>query len=515
MRRLVATCAVALALVSAGDAWARTETPPQHFHPGTVVKLRAIGIDLKLPESADGWTLSVAVEGTEAWDILRRLDPSRGELVIELSRPHADDCAALARALEGKKLPRVAASPLAPPSFEPWAIEVAPGVHRVCTNTFEGPYTADISGTALDPNEIVPVLAEVARMVFGHRGGSAPPTKAPKVALVGRVQLAASGVRAEIPRGWSVRVSTSSDGRKLDLLERLEPGDPPLRLTVERRIARCAAVMPAGAKKTGAPYLPDGFGPESIESAQKQGQTATFCMELGADAVVVEIGSAGPLTPEEARVVRSILAPAAAAKSGVGTSLSSDADVDEGGDDLEIGARAHGVAAFDILAFSARDESNRPFGVGASFDAWSSTARRGLGFAVEVGGSGGVGTNKLLTWDVHGGIGAALTYGRFAGLLTIGGGADGFHGVRNEANETFFEAPAAGYLHVAPRLVIPLGKKLALDVRGAYHRRFDFDVGRELRGQLGVAYGPIWLGLRVTRWDDRATLGDLVLGFQF
>lgn len=515
MRRLVAASSIALWLVSAGDAWARSETPPQHFHAGTVVKLRAIGIDLKLPASADGWTLSVAVEGTEAWDILRRLDPARGELVIELSRPHAADCAAVARALEAKKLPRVAASPLAPSSFEPWAIEAEPGVHRLCTNTNEGPYTADVRGSALDPTEIVPVLAEVARMVSGHRGGSAPPTKAPKVSLVGRVQLAASGVHAEIPKGWSVRAATSHEGRKVDLLERFDPGDPPLRLTVERRVGRCAAAMPIGTKRSGAPYLPDGFGPESIERAHEAGQTATFCMELGADAVTVEVGSAGPLTADDARVVRAILAPAAAARSGVGTSLSSDEDVDERGDDMQIGARAHGLVAFDILAFSARDDSNRPFGAGLSFDAWSSTARRGLGFAVELSGRGGVGTNKFLTWDIQGAVGGALTYGRFAALLTLGGGADAFRGARDKDGQTTFEAPVAGYLHVAPRFIVPFGKKLAVDIRGAYHRRFDFDVGHELRAHLGVAYGPIWLGVRVTRWENLATLGDLVLGFQF
>lgn len=493
------------ALTVANVASARTETAPQQFKAGAVVKLRALDIDLKLPPSDEGWTLSLAVEGTDAWDIVRKGD----DLSIELSRAKGNDCDAVAHTLDAQKAKRRAASPLAPTTFEPWSYDVAGGAQRLCTNTYTGPVTADVSGAAANPADVVALLSEVARMVGGRRGTAGLVAKGPTVAIVGKTMLAASGIQADIPKGWDVRVQTLPDGTKIDVLER----DTTLKVTVERRVASCATSLPQGKTVLDAPYLPEGFGPASVEGLH----TATFCMELGSDAIVASVTYAGGLAAagSELNVVRSILAPAAAARSGVGGSIKSDHDVDEREDEMEIGARIRGVASLDLLWFNARGESNRPFGAALSFDAYSSTARHGLGFAVELGARGGVGTNKFLTWDVFGGIGGALTFGRFMGMLTVGGGADAFHGVRYKTNETFFEARTAAYVHVAPRLIIPVSRRLAFDVRGAYVHRFDDVVDREFRGHLGVMWGAAWFGVRVTQYKDRALLASLVLGFSF
>lgn len=361
------------------------------------------------------------------------------------------------------------------------------------------------------------VLVAAALVTVTHAASAASESgAAPTVSIRGRTMLAASGAQAEIPKGWSVRVVTAADGRKIDVVERMEPREPALEVRVERRVSSCATALPQGATVLDAPYLPSGFGPASSETREKELRTATFCMELGADAIVASVSYGGELTHPEVRAVRSILGPAAAGGSGVGGAIASDHDVDEREDAMQLGARTRGVAALDLLLFSARDESNRPLGVGLSVDAFGSTARHGLGFAVEVSARGGVGFNKFLTWDAFGGVGAALTFGRFFGMLTVGGGGDAFHGVRHKStDQTFFEARSAGYVHVAPRVVIPLARKLALDVRGAYVHRFDDTVGSEVRGHLGVEYGSAWFGVRATRYADRAVLGSLVLGFAF
>ena len=498
-------------LLVANVASARTETAAQQFKPGAVVKLRALDVEMKLPPSAEGWTVSLAVEGSDAWDILHRLDSTRGELSLELSRARVADCNAVASTLDAQKAKKHANSPLAPSSFEPWSYGVATGAQRLCTNTFNGPVTADVSGTSLDAAEVSALLGEVASLVAGRRGTAGLVAKEPTVAHSGTMLLPASGVQADVPKGWAVHVVTNDAGNKVDLLER----DAALRVTIERRTASCATSLPQGNTVLDASYLPAGFGPAAIETRAKDVRTTTFCRELGADAIIVSVSFAGELTHPDVRVVKTILAPTAAGQSAVGTSVASDHEVDDREDDMTLGARTRGSAALDLLYFSARGESNHPFGGGLSLDVYSSTAKYGLGFAVEIGGRGGVGTNKFLTWDVFGGVGGALTFGRFVGMLTVGGGADAFHGVRYKDNQTFFEAEPAGYVHVAPRLLIPLARKLALDVRGAYVHRFNDGVGHELRGHLGVAYDWLWIGVRATQYSDRALLASLGLGLSF
>jgi hypothetical protein len=504
-------------LLSAPVASARTATAPQQFKSGAVVKLRALDIELKLPPSAEGWTVSLAVEGADAWDILQRLDQNRGELTIELSRARVADCGVVASTLDKQKAAKHANTPLAPTSFEPWSYKVASGAQRLCTNTYNGPVTADVSGTALDAAEVSAMLAEVAKMVSGRRGTAGLAAKAPTVAILGKTLLPGSGVYADIPKGWSLRVVEGGGGNKIDLIERTEPSEPSLKVIVERRVAACATALPQGKSILDAPYLPEGFGPASIETRDKDVRTATFCMEQGADAIVASIQYNGELTHADVRNARAILAPAAGGRSIVGTSIASEHDVDEREDEMQIGARIRGVVALDLHYLSAKEDSNKPFGAGLSLDAYSSTARHGLGFAVEVGARGAIGSNKFLMGDVHGGIGAALTFGRFIGLLTVGAGVDVFETPRPKCAcpDAPLRVPAAGYVHVAPRVIIPLARKLAVDLRGAYVHRFEDTFDRELRAHLGVNYASTWFGARITRYSDRALLATLVLGFAF
>jgi len=502
-------------LAATGGASARTETAPQQFKPGAVVKLRALEIELKLPDGAEAWTVSLAVEGTDAWDLLRRIDPARGDLSIELSRSHAKDCPAVASVLAAQKAKVIASSPLAPSAFEPWAYQLSGTTYRLCTNTFRGPVTADVSGSSLDPAEVAPLLAEVAKMVSGQRGVEGLTAKGMSVSIVGKIMLPGSGVYADIPKTWRVHVVTDKGGSKIDVIERTEPPEPVLRVTIERRAGECATAMPEGKSVLDASYLPKGFGPASIESRDKELRTATFCMSAGSDAILASVTYAGELTHPDVAVVKSILAPAAGGSSPVGSSVSSDADVDEREDEMQLGNRIRGVAALDLHYFTASAEPKSPLGAGLSLEAYSSTARHGLGFAVEVGARGGVGIDKFLTWDAGGGVGGALTFGKFIALLTVGGGGDGFHGVRaKDATATAFEAPAAGYGYGALRFVVPLARKVSLDLRGAYVHRFDDTVNRELRGHLGASFGAMWLGARMTSYSS-ATLATLVLGFAF
>lgn len=479
----------------------RKETPPQVYAAGAVVKLHAVEIELALP-TGNEWSLSLAVEGSDAWDILRRDD---GALTIELSRPHVANCEELAEALDAKKIKRHDNPALAPASFEPWAYEVSNAVYRVCTNTVRGPVTADVQGS-VGATVVSSLLTEIGRMLGGRRGGSSLIAKGPPIALVGTALLAASGVRVDVPKGFSVHTLTASDGSKLDLLERFTPNASPVHLTLERVVGACPPL--AGERVTSPPYVPPDFATEAYETPAKQGRTAAFCMKLGPDAIVARVTY---VTADDARVIRGILAPAAAAKTGVGTSYSNSAsEVDTVDDEFARPARIRGAFTADGLVVPAYHNDRRAFGGGGTLDLWGVTSapRHRFGFGLELGLAGGGGAEKLAYFDAHGGIGPAIAIGRGSFFFpAIGGGLDLVGG-------RAFEERAAGHVYGGGRLSIGFDRLVSYTLSGSYHVRFarEGDATREWRAAALVAIGPVAWGFRSTYYVGDGLIGSFVLG---
>ncbi len=496
--RFARTLWLPLALVAVPARAERKETPPQVYKAGAVVKLSALSVELTLP-SDDEWSVSVAVDGSDAWDILRRAD---GAFSLELSLARAKSCAAIAESLDALKTKRHDNPGFAPAAYDPWTYEPSPGLFRVCTNTNRGPVTVDLSAS-VPPATVSAFLAEIARMVGGRRE-----TKAlgfVPVAVAGRTLLAVAGVHVDIPKGFSLRQLVGDDGVKRDVLERFEPRDPPLSITFERRVGACPT--PSGTRVKAPAYLPPGLAAEAFETEAKGVRTGAFCFTLGPDAIVARITFTNA---DDARIARGILAPAAADRSGVGSSLSSDEDVDDREIEDDLAPRVRGVLSFDLVGVRPRSADERPFGVGLGFHAWgvTSTPKQRIGYGLELASSAAIGTERLLFFDAHAGIGPSLSLGRFVVFPAVGGGVDAMRG----DPLTVHTAP---YLHGGGRVFIPFGRRAGLTLGGAYHHRFarESDVPTEARGSAIVTVGSISVGLRVVDYASRGAMGTVVLGF--
>jgi hypothetical protein len=466
----------------------RKETSAQVFKPGSVVKLRSLAIEVTLPKD-DEWSVSIAVDGSESWDILRRAD---GAVGIELSRSRIEHCSILAERHDGEKRKRIE-NPSIPYQFEPWAYEID-GAYRICTNTINGPVVADVTGNIASVNAL---LEDVARSVGGHREASPLIAKGPLIVAFGPTLLAASGINVDIPKGWTLHTVTTKDGHKQDLLERFEPRDPPLFLTLERVVGTCPPL--AGYPVTAPPYLPPDLASEGFETKKKVGKTGMFCASFGPDSVIVRVTYTND---DDARVVRGILAPAGAARDGVGSSMSSNHDVDSNEEDSSL---IRGVLSFDITALTHDDA--KPFGVGAAIDTYGFTPSHGFGYGLELGVAGGIGTQKLGYFDAHAGIGPAYSIGRLVMMPTVGGGID-------LARAGAFEEKAAGYVYGGGRLVVPLWRRATLGGTFAYDHRFAGagDLAREVRGSLIATVGNVSFGLRFVDYGSKHVLMSAVLG---
>ena len=482
---------------------ARKETAAQVYKAGAVVKLQAVEIEIALPgEPGDEeWSLSLAVDGGDAWDVLRRQD---GGFTVELSRARVEHCSVVAERLDTAKKKRIANPNIAPVTFEPWAFEIEPGTYRVCANTINGPVTADITAS-VSAEAVNAFLADIGRRVGAHRESAPLIAKGPPISVFGPTLLAASGIHVEVPKGFSLHTLTSADGRKVDLLERYAPRDPPLSLTVERVAGACPPL--AGTRNAAPPYAPTDFATEAFETTNKTARVGAFCTTLGSDAIIVRVTFANDA---DARVVRGILQPAAAAKMGVGSSFTTTTDEADGqpSDDSLV----RGVASVDLVTLARVTDSTQklPFGAGLGLDAYGATAsvRQRFGYGLEVAVSGGVGSEKLRYFDAHAGIGPALALGRGLIMPTVGGGID-------LLTSTPFDERAAGYVYGGGRVVIPLARRVAVTLGGAYHHRFvaeQVDQRSELRGSLLVSVGAVAIGVRYVDYRG-AAMATIVLGF--
>lgn len=480
---------VAALLVLSTTAYAeRKETPPQVFKPGAIAKLRALEIEIELPKD-DEWSVSVAVDGTDAWDILRRAD---GAVTVEISRPHIEHCSVLAEKLDAEKRKRTD-NPAFPTAFEPWAYEID-GAYRICTNTANGPVTVDLQGNV---NAVNALLADVAKSVGGHRESAPLLAKGPPIVAYGVTLLAVSGIKVDVPKGWSLHTVTGADGHKRDLLERFEPRDPPLSVTLERVAGVCPPL--AGKPVTAPPYLPAELGSDGFQTKKPTFVTGMFCTSFGADSVIIRVNYTND---DDAKIVRAMLAPAAAAKDGVGTSLSSSHDVDHPDEESTL---VRGVAALDLTTFTNNDA--KPFGVGAGLDAYGFTPSHGFGYGLELGVAGGIGTGKLGYFDAHAGIGPSYAIAKVVLFPTIGGGID-------LARAGSFEERAAGYVYGGGRLVIPLGHRMNVAGTFAYDHRFakEGELARELRGSILASIGDVGFGVRFVDYGSKHVLFSAVIG---
>ncbi len=265
---------------------------PQQFNPGETVELHSLGVKLTLPSST-GWTVAVAVDGTASWDVLRPLSGATPGLQIQRSPgANGSDCNDVAASLSKDQGPVRKPTTLAPATWDPWVYEVE-GRLRLCTNTIEGPVLADVSAdvSSIAAADVIPVLDEVSRVLGGRRSSSPLVTKGPVVSQVGTITLAYAGVRVVVPSGWSVK-TFEREGRKIDLLERFEPKDPPLYFTVRRALGKCGPERrPDDVVVERPEYLPQGFLPRVLERTKGEGaHESVLCVELGPEAVVVEIG---------------------------------------------------------------------------------------------------------------------------------------------------------------------------------------------------------------------------------
>lgn len=403
----------------------RTETPAQIFKAGETVKLHGLGVKITLP-ATHAWTLSVAVDGTEAWDVLRPIDASTPGLAIELTRSPKIDCNAVKADLDARTpaLENVASSPLAPETWDPWAYRVSPSGVRLCTNTVDGTLVADVHANVANaaPSEVVPLLQEVARVLGGKRSSAPLHTHGPIIALVGTLTLPLAGVRVVVPRGFSVK-TTVDQGKKVDLLERYDPKDPPLYFTVSRALGRCVDRKVEGATKLERPtWLPVGFQPTVYEREVKDGHESTLCVELGPDTIVVKVVW---VDRDDLPDVQRMLVHVAEVEVGVGASFSSSTPSEPLEEEDRLRATL-GLTGHVLTRWS----SDKAYAGGVALDVWSATSRpdRALGVGAELVGGFAYGTRKAMPWSARFGLGPSLSLGPILLLPLVTIGADGVGG---------------------------------------------------------------------------------------
>lgn len=499
-----ALCALLLSAASVAHA-ERSETPPQLFKAGETVKLHSLGVKVTLPATT-AWTLSVAVDGTASWDVLRPVEGATPGLSIELSRSKRPDCNDVAADLDARSVVRSKSTNLAPTTWDPWAAQIDPHTLRLCTNTIEGPIVADVvaEGPIVAPGDVVPLLEEVARVLGGRRSSSPLVGKGPVVSVVGTITLPLAGVRVVVPHGWSVK-TFDDRGRKVDLLERFEPKDPPLFFTVRRGLGRCSALSDPTAQTLDRPdYLPLGFLPRVLERTTEEAHVSTMCVELGPDAVVITVTWA---RRDDLLDVRTMLARVADVDVGVGTSFSSSTPDEP----VEEEDRLRAMLALDAHVLT-RFGGERAVAGGASLDVWSVSSRvdRPFGLGAELSGGFGYGTRGLMPWSARFGLGPSLTLGPlvFLPLATIGG--DGIGG-------DDLAMKGAGTWSLGGRLGVRIGRGYSFTLSGAAQRRFGGEptLTRETRFGVALSLRSVGLSAQLLDVTDRGRLATLSIGYVF
>jgi len=504
------------ALILSGTTLAhaeRSETPPQQFKPGELVKLHSLAVSINLPTTTP-WTLAIAVDGTASWDVLRPLEGATPGLQIELSRSKRPDCNDVAadldaRAVTDPTIVKKATTPLAPATWDPWAYQVGLRTRRLCTNTIEGPILADVVADVANvaPSDVIPLLEEVARVLGGRRSSSPLVGKGPVISRVGTITLPIAGVRVVVPTGWSVK-TFDDHGRKVDLLERFEPKDPPLYFTVRRGLGTCVLPRGEGDSVVDKPdYLPIGFQRRVLERTAGDAHISTLCAELGPDAVVVTVSWT---RRDDLLDVRTMLAHVAEVDVGIGTSFSSSTANEESEEEDRLRTTISG----DVYALTTFGH-DRAVGGGASLDLWTVTSKtaRPLGLGAELVGGIGYGARGMMPANARIGLGPSLTLGPLVllPLATLGADALGGDDVGMKA---------AGTWSLGGRVSLRLANGFALGAFGAEQWRFGGapTITRERRFGIGLTLRGLGLSAQLTDIDPahhRARLATLSIGYAF
>ena len=496
---LFAFAPVLVATVAKAD---RIETPEQLHPAGASVNLPGIGAQVTLPPAPGGWSLLLATEGTNKYDVVRRQDPTNPLLTVEFNRPKVANCAQLAAAYDkligaGLKLTKNATSSLAPMSFAPWSYELpaAPGksTQKLCTNTPNGPVLASVGfegpSGAIDPGAVQPLLDEVARAVGGTRDAVGGGPTMGGDALAGTVMLPASNVRIKLPDGW--KTSTMPDKRAIsglaDIVERPAPG---LFFIISRVPNKCLFTPTADAKLVAdKPYIPPGFRSESVELPSKNGGWIIVLHRPVANGCVI-VGLSTMTLPDDPLVTEtslSVLSPIAASEGGSAGSSGLGMSDDSGGSSGSSGGGSSSAAGYyqvGIVQLSPEhtDQKSLAVSLGLDIHAYAGSGS-GRGYA-ELAGTVGAGAHNFVPWDGRIGIGGGFGGGGFSLVGIVGIGGDGIGG-----KDDTFKMNGAAYWYFGGRLGFHAGT-VGLAAGVTLHNRFgEQDVKKENRffGRLTVS----------------------------